>query len=93
MKSNPYELTSDDVIFEVFYQIIEERDDKNEMRISFFSKGQPCLRSSPLAKKYGWGIHSNEHEKVAIYAVHSPEYVRLKDDKNIVHSKGMRSKK
>ena len=45
---NPYKFTSDDVIFKVFaiknkltgLRIKTERDE-------FFSKGQPCLRSSP----------------------------------------------
>jgi len=91
---NPYKFTSDDVIFKVFtiknkltgLRIKTERDE-------FFSKGQPCLRSSPLAKRYGWGIHHNSEGMVAIYAAGSDEYNRLAKDKSLVHIKAMRSKK
>ncbi len=53
---HPYEFTSDDVIFEVYAERAgippEERGVERER---FFSKGQPCLRSSPLGN--GWGTH------------------------------------
>jgi hypothetical protein len=43
----------------------------------FFSVGQACLRSSPLPKRYGWGVHSNSEGKIAIYAMESNEYKKL----------------
>ncbi len=91
---NPYKYTSDDVIFKVhaIRNSIGAAAQKAE-REKFFSKGQPCLRSSPLTKRYGWGVHSNAEGKVAIYAVNSPEYKKLLADKKIAHTQGMRSKK
>jgi hypothetical protein len=92
---NPYKFTSDDIVFQVFAeknkikiktQIIAERE-------KFYSKGQPCLRSSPLTKRYGWGVHNNAEGKVAIYAVESSEYKRFSKDKSLVHTKAMRSKR
>jgi hypothetical protein len=92
---NPYKFTSDDVIFQVFAeknkiksksQIIAERE-------KFYSKGQPCLRSSPLTKRYGWGVHNNAEGKVAIFAVESSEYKKFSKDKNLAHTKAMRSKR
>ena len=91
---NPYKYTSDDVLFQVFAE-------KNKIsskvmsaeRQHFFSKGQPCLRSSPLTKRYGWGIHCNAEGKVAIYAVDSIEYHQFVKDKKIQHVKAMRSKR
>jgi hypothetical protein len=94
VKNNPYEFSSDDVIFQVY--AIKNDITKNELdkeRENFFSKGQACLRSSPLAKRYGWGVHSNSEGKVAIYAIDSEEYKRLSNDKKLKHIKAMRSKR
>ncbi|NII28878.1 hypothetical protein HB364_27620 [Pseudoflavitalea sp. X16] len=91
---NPYKYTSDDVLFQVFAEKNNiSRQAQAAEREQFFSKGQPCLRSSPLAKRYGWGVHSNAEGKVAIYAVDSPEYSRFVKDKSLQHVKAMRSKR
>jgi hypothetical protein len=67
--------------------------DVDTEREKFFSKGQPCFRSSPLTKRYGWGVHSNEEGKVAIYPLESDEYKKLSNDKNLKELKAMRSKR
>lgn len=92
ISKHPYKFTSDDVLFAVFV----ERNNiaKKDMEIArekFFSKGQPCLRSSPLTKRYGFGIHSKDDGKVALYAVESANYKKLMNDKNTKHLKAMRS--
>ncbi|MEU4420832.1 DUF6157 family protein [Actinoplanes sp. NPDC024001] len=74
----PYRYTSDDVIFTVW----ADRQDLPEAsraaaRETFFAKGQPCLRSSDLGKRYGWGIHCDAHGRVALAAVGSAEYDQL----------------
>ncbi|MEX1135829.1 MAG: DUF6157 family protein [Balneolales bacterium] len=94
ISGNPYKHTSDDVIFHVFAvkQDLSVEALTSE-REKFFSKGQPCLRSSPLAKRYGWGIHSNVEGKVAIYALGSDEYGKLANDNNLKHHNAMRSKR
>lgn len=75
LHGNPYRHTSDDVIFGVYADRAEIPASKRAgARKEFFSKGQACLRSSDLAKRYGWGFHSDGDGKVAIYAVESPEY-------------------
>lgn len=75
ISANPYRYTSDDVIFGVYADrnAIAEAD-RPVARARFFSKGQPCLRSSDLGKKYGWGIHANEESRIALCGVESPEY-------------------
>lgn len=92
--NNPYKYTSDDVIFTVFAIRSGTKKDKNESeRAKFFGKSQPCLRSSPLVKRYGWGIHNNEAGKIAIYAMESKEYSKNIHDKSIKQLKGMKSKR
>lgn len=94
ISKNPYQYSSDDILFEcyAFKNDIPESQKPNE-RILFFSKGQACLRSSPLAKRYGFGIHHNKEGKVAIYPVESEEYQKLSEDPSITKTKAMRSKR
>lgn len=91
---NPYQYTSDDIVFEchAIKNDIPENE-KQQARIKFFSKGQPCLRASPLAKRYGFGFHHNEEGKVAAVPVESKEYQKFLDDNSIKKVKAMRSKK
>lgn len=92
--NNPYKYTSDDVLFQVFAEKNKiNRGEQPAARELFFSKGQPCLRSSPLAKRYGWGVHSDADGRVAIYAVDSPEYKILAKDKALQHVRAMRSRR
>lgn len=88
----PYQHTSDELIFSIYAMRNQispaELDTK---RKEFFSKGQACLRASPLGKTYGWGIHHDAESKVAIYALGSSEYERLKSDPSLKHVKAMKS--
>lgn len=91
---HPYKFTSDDVIFNVYAQKNEiAASEKKAEREKFFSKGQPCMRSSALGKRYGWGVHSDDKGRVALLAVDSKEYQKLAKDKSVTHTKAMRSKK
>ncbi len=94
ISNNPYKFTSDDIIFSVYAikNNVNKKDLEKE-RERFFSKGQPCLRSSTLAKRYGWGIHSNAEGKVGVVAVESGEYKKHLNDKNLKQIKAMRSKR
>ncbi|MEM7037955.1 MAG: DUF6157 family protein, partial [Bacteroidota bacterium] len=63
---NPYQYTSDDVIFTVHATRKEVPNHlMEEARTEFFSKGQPCFRASPLTKRYGWGVHSDAEGRIA----------------------------
>ena len=92
--NNPYRYTSDEVIFETYRHRnrISEEDLRAE-KARFFSKGQACLRSSPLAKRYGWGIHHDSEGKVAIYPLGSDEYAAHANDSALKHLKAMRSRR
>lgn len=91
---NPYQYSSDDIIFEC-YAIKNgiSENEKQQEREKFFSKGQPCLRCSPLAKKYGFGIHHNAEEKVALIPLESTEYQTLLNNASTPKTKAMRSKR
>ena len=90
---NPYKYTSDDVFFTVFAMRKEiSQEEFVEQRALFFSKGQPCFRTSPLTKRYGWGIHSDEHGKVAMYGVGTEAYQKFIEDASVEKKKAMRSK-
>ena len=91
---HPYEFTSDDVLFSIFAarQEIPKEALAGE-RERFFAKGQPCFRASPLSKGYGWGVHSNEAGKIAIYGVESEAYKELVADASVTKKKAMRSKR
>ena len=69
------------------------RADMEKERQQFLPKGQACMRSSPLGKRYGWGIHSNTDSKLAIYAVESEEYRRLANDAGVKHLRAMRTRR
>lgn len=91
---NPYEFTSDDVLFHVHAAKRQLRTQELDVeREQFFSKGQACFRSSPLTKRYGWGAHFDADGRMAIYAVESDEYQQFAKDRSLKQVKAMRSKK
>jgi Family of unknown function (DUF6157) len=91
---SPYIYTSDDVIFRV-HQLKHDVSDQSALaeRERFFANGQPCMRSSALGKRYGWGVHSNPEGRLALYARESERYAQLASDPEIVHLKALRSKR
>lgn len=90
----PYQFTSDEVLFSVFAErkAIPKKDLEEQRKI-FFSKGQPCFRASPLTKRYGWGVHSNEEGKIALYGSETKKYQDFIKDESLVKKKAMRSKR
>ena len=60
-------------------------------RETFSRKGHPHLRVSPLAKRYGWGVHNDGDGKLALVAVDSPRYQRLMKDPRTTKVKAFRS--
>ena len=68
-------------------------EERAEARQAFFAKGQPCLRASPLGKRYGWGIHHDDDCRVALVPLGSDEYQTLAADPTVKQLKAMRSKR
>lgn len=90
----PYRYSQSDILFEVYaVRGNIPKSQRAAMRQKFFSKGQPCLRCSPLGKTYGWGIHFNAEGKAAIYGVETTMYRTLSQDASLKHTKAMKSKR
>lgn len=91
---NPYQFTSDEVLFSVFARRKGfTNSELEEQREIFFSKGQPCFRASPLTKRYGWGVHSDENGKIALFGAETEEYKQFLNNADIDKVKAMRSKR
>ncbi|MEZ5758546.1 MAG: DUF6157 family protein [Emcibacteraceae bacterium] len=94
INSAPYTLNSDDILFKIH---TEKNNLKNEdidlNRDIFFSKPKACLRTSPLVKKFGWGLHYDENGMIAIYGVETEKYKKMTCRKDLKIIPGMRSRK
>ena len=89
---NPYKFTSDDIIFQVFANRNDlTNTEHKQARELFFSKGQPCFRTSPLTKTYGFGIHNDSNGKVALYGMETKEYQKFLADTKTKKIKAMKS--
>jgi hypothetical protein len=82
LTARPYTLTLEDLIFEVHVRRAElpaaELEARGtEIRAALFSKSHPCMRASPLPKRYGWGVHHDAEGRIALYAVESEAYRRF----------------
>lgn len=92
LSENPYRYTSDDLLFEVHARRDEIAEEEwPAARTAFFAKPQACLRSSPLAKRYGWGLHHDAYGRVALVGLGTEEYTRLASDPDLTHVRAMRS--
>ncbi len=90
---NPYQFTADDVLFQV-YAIKNDLAESEYARAreQFFSKGQPCMRCSPLTKRYGWGVHCDKAGKIALVGAGTAAYQKFATDKKGKIVKAMKSK-
>ena len=94
LNESPYKYTSDELLFRIHAarKGISESEWAEE-RMAFFSKGQPCLRSSPLTKRYGWGVHCDSEARVALYGLETPEYKYFVEKPDVKVVMAMRSKR
>lgn len=94
LAANPYGFTADDLFFRIF----AERNNldasvREQARVAFFAKGQPCFRASPLTKTYGFGIHSDAEGRVALYGMETEEYQQFLSDPSVQKVKAMKSRR
>lgn len=81
LAEQPHSLTQEDVLFETEVrrrwtpQQLEPRRD--ELREAFSERRRPCLRSSPLVMRHGWGLLFDDQGRVGLVPRESEEYDRL----------------
>ncbi len=94
LMENSGDMTSDDLIFNVhaIRKDFIEQELETE-RANFYSKGQACLRTSPLAKTYGWAIYHDAEGKIKLLDPNTDEYRRLMEDDGINKVPAMKSSK
>lgn len=93
LAGRPYQYTQADVLFHTWLrqQGLATSADTTARRDEFFAKPRACLRSSPLGKKYGWGIHFDAEGRVALVSPDSARYRALLADPEVKHLKALRS--
>jgi len=95
LADKPYAHTQEDVQFNTWFQrqdMLEKSEaEVARLREEFFSKPKPCLRTSPLPKKYGWGFIFDEEGRVALCPMESQEYRDLLEGGKVKVLKAMRS--
>jgi Family of unknown function (DUF6157) len=96
--SHPYKFTQEEVQFSVHVERTgvtpaQLNTRRNELWSDFFSKSMACMRTSALAKTYGWGLHFNKKGRVALVPVGTPEYEALLNDQTIAHTRAMSTKR
>lgn len=94
LSKHPSKINSDDLIFDIYAErneILES--DLEKERIKFYSKGQPCLRTSPLAKTYGWGIYYDSKGNIRLIDSASDEYEEMLQNDEIKKLPAMRNSK
>lgn len=92
--ADPYRLTSDELIFGIHADRkgVEE-EERGPARMEFFSRGQACLRSSPLVKTLGWALHHDAEGRVALVDPASETFHQLMARDDITKRFGLRSKR
>ncbi|GAA4976463.1 DUF6157 family protein [Actinoplanes utahensis] len=96
LSTHPFTYTQEDVLFESWFarQGLDVDDaEKAELRAAFFSKDQPCLRTSPLARTHGWGLICDAEGRIALCAIDSPDYRGHLEAGDLKVIKAMRTKR
>jgi Family of unknown function (DUF6157) len=96
--SHPYTYTQEDVQFHVYAQraglsatVLSTKG--ASLREAFFSNPMACMRTSALAKTYGWRLHFDEWGCLALVSRDAPEYARRAGSAGVAHTRAMRSKR
>jgi hypothetical protein len=94
----PYKLTQEEVQFSVHIERTgvtptQLKSKRSELWSAFFSKPIACMRTSPLAKSYGWGLHFDNEGRVALVPVESQKYQQLSSSPSVKQTSAMRGKR
>lgn len=94
LRAKPYHFTHEALVAEgELRREPSTGETRKEILARLRTKPIPCLRTSPLAKRYGWGIHFDKKGKIAAYPAGSAEYAKLATDPELGQVLAMRSKR
>lgn len=87
LSGNPYRYNYEELLFEVHLRRSgtsdpDPGDGDLQSLLQALRKKHPCLRTSALGKKYGWGIHGDGEGRLAIWGRDSEEYRRFTEAEN-----------
>jgi hypothetical protein len=82
LSKHPYTYTRDELLFVVHVTRLgltpaDLKQRGKQIHAELFAKEHPCMRASPLPKRYGWGVHHDEQGRIAIVSRNSTEYAAL----------------
>lgn len=82
LAGRPHRLTQEDVLFETWLTrqnrpVEPPAGERAALRERFFAKNQPCLRASPLPKRYGFGMLFDAAGRVSLCPMESEGYQRV----------------
>jgi len=94
LSERPYALTLDDLDAAVHFAKNEVPEDGREAeRSALLAKGRPCMRASPLTKRYGFGAHHDSEGRIALVPVESERYRALGEEAGLSVVRAMRNKR
>lgn len=97
--AKPYSLTLEDLMFAVHVRRaglskVDAKAMSEAIRAKLFAKSYPCMRASPLPKKFGWGVHHDAKGRIALYGAETKEYQQFaKGIDGVAVFNAMRSKR
>ena len=92
LAKEPYGMTSDDLISSITAHRKGVPNDA-AFRTGLFSRGQPCLRASPLAKTHGWAFHHDADARVRLVDPGTETFRALLADDAVAKTPAMRNRR
>jgi hypothetical protein len=97
LADKPFTVRQEDVLFETWFRRQpDQTTDPREiakLREEFFARPKPCLRTSPLAKRFGWGFLFDPEGRVKLCSMESDEYRSVLESGEVKVLKAMASRK
>lgn len=91
LTQHPYEYDLNELNFAV-HCLMNECEPTQAYKDEFMSRSHPCLRTSPLTRVYGWGVHYDWAGRIAIYPANAMAYQKLIRDPSLTVQRALRNR-
>lgn len=91
LSEHPYEYNLDELNFAVHCRF-NECEPTPSYKQAFLSRSHPCLRTSPLTRAFGWGVHYDWAGRIAIYPANTIAYQKLIRDPSLNVQRAIRNR-